>query len=185
MTKATHRLMTAEEFMALPEDSYRGYELVRGKLTRVSEPDPKPYHGRRIIRIGQLIANFLDVHPIAYISGESSVRLARNPDTVRSPDVFVTRNDHLPPGYDEDSDITPDLVIEIRSPSERPSMLRSKMNDYFAAGASLFWVVDRRSRTVAIHRQTAPTVVLANGADRLTGDSVLPGFSCTLDELFR
>src|SRR5271156_3209392 len=92
--KTRPRLMTAEEYMALPEDSYRGYELVRGKLTRVSEPDPKPYHGHRIIRIGQLIANFLDVHPIAYISGESSVRLARNPDTVRSPDVFVTRNEH-------------------------------------------------------------------------------------------
>ncbi|HWZ59244.1 MAG TPA: Uma2 family endonuclease [Gemmatimonadaceae bacterium] len=177
--------MTAEEFMALPEDSYRGYELVRGKLTRVSEPDPKPYHGHRIIHIGYLISKYLENHPIAYISGESSVLLARDPDTVRSPDVFVTRNDNLPPHYDGEIDITPDLVIEVRSPSERPGILRAKMADYFAAGTSLLWVVDRRTRTVTIHRPASPAVVLATGTDRLTGDPVLPGFSCTLDELFR
>jgi len=177
--------MTAEEYMALPEDSYRGYELLGGKLTKVSEPDPKPYHGHRSIRISHLISTFLDAHPIAYISGESSVQLARDPDTVRSPDIFVTRNDHLPPHYDGDIDITPDLVIEVRSPSERPSIVRAKMDDYFKAGTSLFWLVDRRTRTVTIYRPKASPKVLAAGTDRLSGDPVLPGFSCSLDELFR
>jgi Uma2 family endonuclease len=179
-----YRRLTAEQYMALPEDSFKGYELVRGRLTQVSEPDAKPYHGHRIIRIAQLIANYLDTNPIAYISGESSVLLARDPDTVRSPDVFVTRNDHLPPNYDGDIGITPDLVIEVRSPSERPGMLRSKMADYFAAGTTLFWVVERTTRSVIIHRPNAEPVTLSAGTDVVTAEPILPGFSCTLDELF-
>jgi Uma2 family endonuclease len=176
--------MTAEEFMEMPDDP-KGvkYELVRGKVREVREP-AAPYHGIRVIRIGQLIANFLDAHPIALCSAESLVALARNPDTARAPDIFVTRKERFPRGYAGGLDITPDLVIEIRSPSERSGILQAKMRDYFAAGTTMVWVVEQLKRTVTIHTRGAqPRVV--QGDERLTGDPVLPGFSCTLDELFQ
>jgi Uma2 family endonuclease len=177
--------MTAEEFMATPDDE-RGtrYELVRGRMLKVSEP-AMPEHGNRMGRIFSLLVPFLDAHPIAYLSGESGVTLARGPDTVRVPDVFVTRYERLPRNYvGGPIEVGPDLVIEVRSPSDRPGVLRAKMHDYFAAGTTLIWIVDQIARTVTIHRRdSAPQQIAGN--DRLTGDPVLPGFSCTLDELFR
>jgi Uma2 family endonuclease len=184
-TKTQDRLMTAEEFMATPDDK-RGvkYELVKGRRMQVSEP-PMPEHGNRIGRIFSLLVPYLDANPIAHFSGESGVTLKRGPDTVRVPDIFVTRYTRLPRGYRRGPiEVGPDLVIEVRSPSERPGMLQDKMRDYFAAGTTLFWVVDQDERTVTIHRPNAPPHVVA-GDERLTGDPVLPGFSCTLDELFR
>jgi Uma2 family endonuclease len=177
-------IFTAEQFMALPDDE-KGtkYELVRGRILEVREP-ALPYHGHRMGRIFSLLVPFLDAHPIAYLSGEAGVTLARDPDTVRIPDIFVTRYDHLPPNYAGGSDVIPDLVIEIRSPSDRPGVLGAKMRDYFAAGTTMVWLVDQRTRTVTIHTPTAPPRVVG-GDEHLTGDPVLPGFSCTLDELFR
>jgi len=53
------------------------------------------------------------------------------------------------------------------------------------AGTSVVWVVDQYKRTVAVYENPdAPPRIIA-GDERLTGDPVLPGFSCTLDELFR
>jgi Uma2 family endonuclease len=134
--------------------------------------------------MAHLLATFLDIHPIAYLSGEAGVALARDPDTVRIPDLFVTRYDHLPPNYTGGIDVVPDLVIEIRSPSDRPGILGAKMRDYFTAGTTMVWVVDQPKRMVTIYTPTAlPRVI--TGDEPLTGDPVLPGFSCTLDELFR
>jgi Uma2 family endonuclease len=177
--------MTAEEFMATPDDK-KGtrYELVRGRRMRVSEP-AMPEHGNRIGRIFSLLIPYLDANPIAYFSGESGVTLARNPDTVRIPDIFVTHYERLPRGYRRGPiEVGPDLVIEVRSQSDRPNILEAKMRDYFDAGTTMFWVVDQDARTVTAHRRDAPTRVVA-GNEGLTGDPVLPGFSCTLDELFR
>jgi Uma2 family endonuclease len=179
--------MTAEEYMALPEDSYRGYDLVRGRPRKVSEPWAGFYHGSRQFEIAYLLKKFLEQHPIATLAGDCSITLARNPDTVRAPDICVVRNERYPKHYTNGPifDVAPDLVIEIRSPSERPGILKSKIRDYMTAGTSVVWVVDQDKRTVAVYKSTdAPPRIIA-GDERLTGDPVLPGFSCTLAELFR
>jgi Uma2 family endonuclease len=185
-TLAQSRLLTAEEFMAMPDDEKgRKYELVRGKVLYVSEPAAQ-YHGERLVQIAYLLKAFLHAHPIARISAEAGVTLARNPDTVRVPDVLVTRNERYPRDYVDGPifEVAPDLVIEIRSPSERPGILRGKLHDYFAAGTTVVWVVDQRKRLVTVHTADASPHVI-QGTEHLTGDPVLPGFSCTLDELFR
>jgi Uma2 family endonuclease len=175
--------MTAEEFTAAPND-YKGrkYELVRGKMLCVREP--AYFHGERLIHIGYLLKAFLRAHPIARIAGESWITLARDPDTVRAPDICVTRNERFPRDYVDGPifAVAPDLVIEIRSPSERAGILRDKLRDYFTAGTSVVWVVDQWKRSVTIHTRDTERVI--QGDERLTGEPVLPGFSCTLNELF-
>jgi Uma2 family endonuclease len=137
-------------------------------------------------RITTLLGIFLNEHPIASIATHAYITLARNPDTVRAPDISVVRNDRYPRDYVDSPifEVAPDLAIEIRSPTERAGILRSKIRDYLDAGTTVVWVVEQRKRTVTIHTAGAPPRVV-QGAERLTGDQVLPGFSCTLDEVFR
>lgn len=181
-----YRRLTAEQYMAIPEDQYRGYELVRGRMQLVREPFPSFAHGSRRDQLVHLLKTYLDTNPIARLSGECSITFAREPDTVRAPDIVIVRNERYPQDYRGGPifDVAPDLVIEIRSPSERDGILQSKLDDYFAGGTSVVWVVEEPKRRVIVHSRDATRRII-EGNDRLTGDPVLPGFSCTLDELFR
>ena len=48
--------------------------------------------------------------------------------------------------------VCPDFVIELRSQSDRHSVLREKMGEWLANGAQLAWLIDPEVRTVEIYR---------------------------------
>ena len=56
------------------------------------------------------------------------------------------------------------------------------MDQWLTAGARLVWVVNPSTRKVAVH--TPGAIVTRAGSDPLDGGDVLPGFSCTVDEIF-
>jgi Uma2 family endonuclease len=79
--------------------------------------------------------------------------------------------------------LSPDLVVEVLSPSETASALEAKLDDYRACGTPLIWVIDPARRTVMIIASDAPTHWLREG-DTLDAGQVLPGFTCAVAELF-
>jgi Uma2 family endonuclease len=116
---------------------------------------------------------------------ESGYVLHRQPDTVRGPDISFVSNarmgsDHIPrefiPG-------TPDLAVEVLSPSDRPSEIAERIADYFGAGARLVWVVDPDRLCVVVHHPDGGTAELGMG-EVLDGEDVVPGFRCDLAEVF-
>ena len=80
--------------------------------------------------------------------GEAGYVLARNPDTVRGPDLSFIARERLV-GFDDSRffEGAPDLAVEILSPSNRPGEVRAKAPEYLAAGARLVWVVDPSARS--------------------------------------
>lgn len=104
----------------------------------------------------------------------------REARTVRAPDVAFVRRDRLPdappPGY---ATLAPDLVIEVLSPDDRPGEVLSKIGDWLVAGTALVWVVDPERRSARVYRGDGTEEHLAE-ADRLSGETVLPGFECEL-----
>ncbi len=111
--------------------------------------------------------------------------LVQLPRTVRMPDASFVRADRLPPeglvpGVFK---FSPDLAVEVLSPSERRSQIQKKVDDYLQSGTALIWVVDPRRRTVRIVTAGTAEGLLREG-DTLTGGQVLPGFSCEVAELF-
>jgi Uma2 family endonuclease len=58
-----------------------------------------------------------------------------------------------------------------------------KRQDYFAAGVHLVWQVDPRMRTVEVCTDPDQSTVL-HETQMLEGDTVLPGFTLPLQELF-
>lgn len=77
---------------------------------------------------------------------------------------------------------TPDLVIEVLSPSTRANDLGVKRETYLASNVPEIWLVDPDARTVA--------VVAAGSADRtIAGDEdvsspLLPGFAISARDIF-
>jgi len=103
--------------------------------------------------------------------------LARNPDTVRAPDVaYVSRArwaGPMPHGYGE---FAPDLAVEIQSPHDRPGAVLVKVGDWLNAGTLMVWVIDPIRRTVAVYGADGSHALL-DDVESLDGGDVLPGFT--------
>ena len=71
--------------------------------------------------------------------------------------------------------LAPDFVIELRSPSDRLSVLEAKMAEYALNGVRLGWLIDPFDRTVKLYRP-GKNPELMNEPERMAGDPELPGF---------
>jgi Uma2 family endonuclease len=173
--------LTASDLAALPDDERR-HELEAGWL--VSEPLPSPRHDRVRRRLETMLEAFVAPRGLGEIFGETGFVLARNPDTVRGPDLSFVAGERLV-ALDDARFVegAPDLAIEILSPSNRPYLVRGKVADYLAAGCRLVWVIDPQRRTVTTYRTLLAPSLLRAG-DTLEGEGVLPGLSIPVASIF-
>jgi Uma2 family endonuclease len=120
------------------------------------------------------------------LSNDSAVLTERGPDTVRGPDVCFYSHDRwprsevgtkLPP-------VSPNMVVEVYSPGNRPGEILEKLAEYLRIGIPLVWIVYPKSRTVAIHRSLdEPPDVLKEDAV-IENPPELPGFRCAVADFF-
>jgi Uma2 family endonuclease len=170
--------MTAEDLLRLNIQDKRS-ELVRGRLV-VREPAGFA-HGVVASRIGERVAEFVRTHALGVVvAAETGFTLARDPDTVRAPDVGFIRADRvpnpLPRGY---APMAPDLVVEVLSPDDRPGEVLAKVADWLRAGTRLIWVVDPIRRVARVYREDGTESFVA-GDGALDGEDALPGFTLPL-----
>ena len=152
----------------------------------MSEPLPGGLHGRIVTRLAELLGSFVRLRRCgAVYTGDTGFVLARQPDTVRGPDVAFLSAERLRALEDERRFIpgAPDLAIEVLSPHDRPGEVLSKVADYLAAGSSVVWVVDPIRERVSVFRSPLTPLILS-GREVLDGEHVLPGFSVRVSEIF-
>ncbi|ABU57924.1 Uma2 family endonuclease [Roseiflexus castenholzii] len=182
MSIAPAQLMTAESFWLLPEGPIRR-ALVRGEVVETMPLGGR--HGMLALRIGARLQQWAEAGGHGVVCVESGFVLARNPDTVRAPDVAFVAAAHIPvtgvpDGFWEQA---PDLAVEIVSPSETAGDAREKVRDFLSAGARLVWEVHPRTHEVLVHRAEGSIQALS-GDDLLQDPDVLPAFSCRVADIF-
>jgi Uma2 family endonuclease len=79
--------------------------------------------------------------------------------------------------------LCPDFVIELKSNSDRLPVLRQKMDEYLANGASLGWILDPATRSVEIYRPGRPAEILI-APDSVLGEGLVDGFVLNLAEVW-
>ncbi|PYS53023.1 MAG: hypothetical protein DMG13_14325 [Acidobacteria bacterium] len=80
------------------------------------------------------------------------------------------------------TEICPDFVIELRSPSDRVSEVEEKMEEYIANGSNLGWLLDPIENRVTIYRPDQPPQRIDNPTI-ISGDPILPGFNFDFREI--
>ncbi len=189
----TNRVYTTEEFMALPLDNTKPYELVRGVIKEMSHPGRE--HMFIMDNLYGTLRNYVRANRLGRILPPGSFELqipGAIKDTVRSPDLAFLPSAKLdgPPGAITDA---PDLAIEIYSPNDRPGDLRDKLEDYQAAGWNLVWVIypptatpKKKAATVEIYRlqQSLNPVQVLGKSEILSGEDIIPGFTMPIADLF-
>jgi Uma2 family endonuclease len=140
-------------------------------------------------RVGGVILYFIEAFLTEHDLGiafpaDALLRVA--PGRVRLPDVSFFSWDHfpdriLPPGAILDR--TPDLAVEVLSPSNTKDEMARKRREYFAGGARLVWAVDPDKRTVRVYTSPSRSTLLREDKT-LDGGTVLPGFRLSIRQLF-
>jgi Uma2 family endonuclease len=174
-------LLTAEDLARFSPDDHR-YELVEGRVIPMS---PVSFdHGRIVIEFGGILRQHVRRLKLGRIVTEVGFKLASNPDTVRAPDLAFLREDRIPdPAPRGFWNGSPDLAVEVLSPDDRPADVRSKVDEYLRSGVPAVVVIDPDAQSVEIYRPSLPPTVL-QGTGVVDLDDVLPGFQCTLPEIF-
>ena len=159
------------------------YELSRGELVPMT---PVNYnHGKIVIRLGRMLDQFVQEHGLGAVGTEIGFRLARNPDTLRAPDIAFVARSREPQGAaaEKFAELAPDLAVEVLSPDDSASDVLKKVEEYLASGVRLVWIADPATRTVTVYRSLEDVRVLTAQQD-LDGRDVLPGFRCKIKEIF-
>jgi Uma2 family endonuclease len=79
--------------------------------------------------------------------------------------------------------VTPSLLVEVVSPSERAARTDRKVQEYIEAGVLLVWVVYPETERVMVYRADGTTELVPRDGV-LQGENVLPGFALPLKDLF-
>jgi Uma2 family endonuclease len=177
----TKPLLTAKDLADMGEEG-EFCELVDGELVRMS---PSFLPEARVVRtVQRILDNFVFPRHLGEIFGPD-LGYELTPHRVRAPDVsFVSAEKFAAYGNPQEfAKVVPDLAVEVISPEVKYGYLQRKIRDYFEAGVRLLWIVDPALQTVTVHRSPVDLRVLTT-ADTLSGEDVLPGFSCPAAELF-
>lgn len=165
VTQPDERLLTAEEYAALPDD--RRTELVKGKV--VEMPQPGFQHGNVQAEIAFLLRLFTKERDLGRVLTESGVITRRDPDTVHGPDVSFysyerVPKESVPRPYAE---VAPEIVFEVRSPDDRRGEVLQKAGEYLGAGALAVVVVVDPARRSAVLYGADDSIAILNVEDLL------------------
>jgi Uma2 family endonuclease len=174
--------MTADEFVR--KHAGDRVELIDGVVRELPMPFFK--HGNVCATFSRRLGNFAEEHDCGRVaSNDSFVVVQRDPLRVRGADVCFYSYECLPRGPVPEGllSVAPDLVAEVRSPSETWSDVFIKVSEYLKAGVRVVLVFDVPTMTVSVCRDTELQTILHAG-DELTLLDVLPGFAVRVGTLF-
>jgi Uma2 family endonuclease len=175
-------LADPEELLRRPGDEI--FEFVNGQPVGVERGAEAEFIATLILRI---LSDYVDDHDLGWVfNSKTSYRcFPHDPSLVRIPDTsFVPKGrlpgERVPKGF---ITVTPDLAVEVVSPHDEAEELENKIHDYFKAGVRLVWVLYPETKTALVRRiDHTAAAIPAEGS--LSGEAVVPGFTCALAEVF-
>ncbi|HKB05777.1 MAG TPA: Uma2 family endonuclease [Gemmataceae bacterium] len=181
-TAAPGTLLNADEFARRYGGEY--VELVDGVVQEL--PVPHQTHGK----VSNWAAFYLSQHVVAMDAGhvtinDSFVKTQSDPDRVRGADICYFSYERLPKGPIPQGllSVAPDLVIEVRSPSDGWNDVFIKVGEYLSVGVRAVVVLDMTTLSASVYRKDEFQQIFDNGDD-LTIPDVLPGFTAPVRKFF-
>jgi Uma2 family endonuclease len=148
-------LMTVEEYRLLPDREDVIQELHCGTLVTLTPPKMK--HAKVQLRLAELLRP--KAEHLGVVETEVAFRALPEYD-LRGVDVAYVSQQRWDATADDDNlHGSPELVIEVLSPSNTRAEIREKAVLCLSSGAQEFWVVDPKRETVSVTKQGGvPTV---------------------------
>lgn len=174
------QLKTYDDLLAMPEDGRR-YELIQGEL--FMSPSSKLRHQDALLGLYDVMR--------AYVRETRAGKLMIAPFDVKfsetsvvQPDLFVVRAERAIALTEDFMDGSPDLIVEVLSPSNRGHDLIKKAALYLDHGVPEYWVADPESRQIVVNVLEQGRYVAQPVRDEAVRSTVLPGLAVKLTDVF-
>ena len=155
-------------------------ELVDGKIIIMGPSDIVSSEiGAELVR---LLLNWVKPRKLGRVFESSGGFILPN-SNLTAPDVSFVTADRLKQSKRYFAELVPDLVVEIKSQSDRLKPLREKIQSFIELGAKVGILIDPDKHTVTIYTPTGEPVVLRDG-DLISIPELLPGWEVAVSELW-
>ncbi|MBW4684369.1 MAG: Uma2 family endonuclease [Komarekiella atlantica HA4396-MV6] len=168
-------------------------ELVDGNILVMG---PSDYESEEIgIEFARQMANWVRPQRLGRVTGSSAGFILPTLETengkevdnekrnLRAPDVSFVRADRLKRSQRDFVELVPDLMVEIKSKSDRIKPLVEKIQLFLQLGCTVGILIDPDKLTLTVYRLNQEPVVLQDN-DKLTLPDLLPGWELTVSELW-
>lgn len=130
--------LTASEYLALPSDDVRT-ELIYGEIVVAAAPTDE--HQDLLHNLGEILRRWVRHDQLGKVSFDIDMVLDEEKGLVYRPDLLYLSTEHDQRRKHGRYYGPADLVIEILSPSDRPSVRGRKYSDYERYGVPWYWTV--------------------------------------------
>ena len=181
MVVASPPKLTVDEFFKL-HGHESNVELVRGQVVRY--PMAGIRHGVVNVNAAIVIGGFVRAGKLGRVmSNDTLIRITE--ETARGADVCYVSYARLPPGRSPDGmlEIPPDLVVEVRSPSNLWTHLFGKVREYLHIGVPVVVILDPPTESASVYRSGTRQEIFEKD-QTLTIPDVLPGFAVPVARFF-
>ncbi len=164
-----------------PEVPEKGVEIIEGDLM-VMAPAGK-YHNRISHRLETLFEVFCKGKPELDFGGYNDGFLVeRDPDSLLSPDASLYR--YQPEKEKTWLEFSPDIAVEVLSPSNNVREISFKRNLYLQAGSEQVWVADPESESIEFFFREGRRLIASDG-ETVIGEGIAQGLQINLNEIFK
>lgn len=146
-------LMTVEQYRRLPERDDIVQELRWGQVVTLTQPKMK--HTKLQYRLVELLRP--ETAGKGVVAAEIPFRALPEYELRRADVAYVSQKRWDETPGDDNLRGSPELVIEILSPSNTKTQIREKAVLCLSTGAEEFWVIDPADQTIAVTRQHGET----------------------------
>ena len=177
-------LLTSEQFSALAdkfdENGIRlRQELISGEL--VEMPPSFELHNLVKSNIAEALMFYVRSNPQLGLKVVVEMAFVVTPHDTFVPDVSVVYQTRLSPRTHKYTPGAPELAIEVVSPFDTATHLKSKVDAYLQNGSKTVWVVFPDTRSVMVYSSDS---VRELKGDQAIEDALLPGFSTPVSAFF-
>jgi Uma2 family endonuclease len=180
-TSLSTKLSESESIRALIDESKERYEIINGQ--KVVMPPATPKHGLICINLSSRLHQYVNsTSPSMGFIFNSSTMFRTSKGNMRIPDVSFVSRERVNPDFSIEG--TPDLAIEVISPNNTFGEMHDKLVEYFESGTKLAWLIHSEEEFALVyHSANEPSALIKKG-EILSGETVVAGFSVTLQDIF-
>ena len=160
------------------------YQLINYDL--IMSPSPNPYHQSISFELSTLLNNYLKETKNKGYAAAAPLDIYFNNGNILQPDLIYFSKEKKTVIVKDKIEGTPDLVVEILSPSNAYYDLRQKKDLYEKYGVQEYIIIDPIDQIVEVHVLKKAIFVLDQKVKQPDAfhSTILHGFSVDLKELF-
>ncbi|MFN5894731.1 MAG: Uma2 family endonuclease [Dolichospermum sp.] len=179
MTLTIDNVEKIEQILKDDDNDYQ-IELQEGNILIMGPSDIESSEiGAELIR---LLGNWIKPRKLGRIFDSSGGFIMPNTD-LRAPDVSFVSAQRLKRTVRDFGNLVPDLVVEIKSKTDRVSKLEDKLKLFLELGAKVGILINPDELTVTVYRPDGKIILLTED-DKLTVSELFPGWEIAISELW-